>query len=349
MSLISLQKHFNLRGPLFLSPMAGGPSTPALAAAVSNAGGMGSLGGAYLTAEQLEGEIKNTQALTSRPFGVNLFVPAADPVLAPQQLQLAITATRAYRQELQINEKPLEPPFSQDFNKQIEVVLRLKPALFSFVFGLVDKAIISELKKQGIFTMGAVTSAEEAVKLQETGVQSFVAQGVEAGGHRALFDDKQKDPRIGVIQLTQDCLRVTDLPLVAAGGLMTGADIRKVLDLGAQGAQLGTAFLACEEAGTSKPYLRALLTSPRRTRLTRAFSGRWARGLENRFMLEMENRMDAILPYPAQNTFTRDIRNASAQQDKNDFLSLWAGEGVEQITQTKAGELADQLLTEAGF
>ncbi|MBS1969714.1 MAG: nitronate monooxygenase [Bdellovibrionales bacterium] len=342
-----LMKRFEMKLPLILAPMGGGPSTPALAAAVCNAGGLGSLGCAYLSPELMTQEIQKTRELTKRPFVVNLFVPAEEPVLDEMSLHRALKATKIYRDELELEKPDFKPPYAENFDAQFEAMLREKPAAFSFVFGSLDRKYLEACQREGIYTMGTATTLDEALLLQEAGVEAVIAQGVEAGGHRAIFDAKKEDPQIGVlplVSLLKDHIRV---PIIAAGAIMNGKGIKAAVDLGAQAAQLGTAFLLCEEAGTNKAYRLFLLdTQQRTTHLTRAFSGRIARGIENRFMMEMKDKESAILPFPAQNAFTRDIRGKAAQMRRPEFLSMWAGEGVAQIRTMKAAELVQMLAAE---
>ncbi|TGK05012.1 nitronate monooxygenase [Leptospira semungkisensis] len=336
-----------LKGPLILSPLAGGPSTPELIAAVSNAGGLGSLGLAYETPEQIHTIIQKTRTLTSKPIAVNLFVPSEDPALTSEQINSAHDATKKYREELGIPSPKVEPPYSINFDKQFEAMLQEKPAVFSFTFGLLDRSYINECKKNHIITCGTATTLEEGILAEERGVDWLVAQGIEAGGHRGIFSAKTEDSMIGLFPLVRFLATNLKIPVIAAGGIMDGAGIAAALRLGAKAAQLGTAFLLCEEAGTSKPYRKALLDKGNlHTKTTRVFSGRIARGLENRFMKEMEERQGSILPFPAQNSFTRDIRRKSAELGMSDFLSLWAGQGVAQIRQMNAGELVSVLFDE---
>ncbi|TGL58733.1 NAD(P)H-dependent flavin oxidoreductase [Leptospira sarikeiensis] len=336
-----------LKGPLILAPLAGGPSTPALVAAVSNAGGLGSLGLAYETPEQISSIIKETRKLTSKPFAVNLFVPTKDPDLLPEKTELAIKSTEKYRKELGIPSPQLKAPYSIDFDQQFESILRERPAVFSFTFGLLDHHYVEECRKNNIITCGTATTLEEGISLEETHVDWIVAQGIEAGGHRGIFSASSEDQMIGLFPLTRSLTQKLRIPVISAGGIMDGAGIAAVLALGAQAAQLGTAFLLCDEAGTSEPYRKALLDQKdRKTKTTRVFSGRIARGLENRFMKEMEKDPDVILPFPAQNVFTRDIRKRSSELGISDFLSLWSGQGIDLIRQMKAEELVSVLFEE---
>jgi nitronate monooxygenase len=342
-----LTTRLELDGPLIQAPMAGGASTPELAAAASNAGALGSLGGAYLSPVELEKVIRKTAQLTSRPFAVNLFAPVVEPELNELQIQAAVEATRPYRRDLGLPDPALKPPYCPNFEEQFAVVLNERPAVFSFTFGLIDRRLLAECRKRDILTIGSATTLEEALALEENGVDAVVAQGAEAGAHRATFSPTRDDPLIGLAALVPALAGRLSIPVVAAGGIMNGAGIASARALGAEAAQLGTAFLACAESGISEPYRSALL-DPKggATRLTRAFSGRWARGLPNRFMLEMAAAENTILPFPAQNTLTQDIRKKAAEAGSSDYLSLWAGQGVGLIRPMKARTLVETLYRE---
>lgn len=327
--------------------MAGGATTPELVAAVSNAGALGSLGGAYLNSPELEKVIRQIKRLTDRPFGVNLFAPCPEPALSENQIQVAMAATKSYRQELGIPDPAVHAPFSQNFEDQFSVVLKERPAVFSFTLGLLDRRFPEECRKRTILTFGTATTLEEGLALEEIGVDAVVAQGAEAGAHRGTFSSEREDLLIGLAALVPILVGKLRIPVIAAGGIMNGQGIAAALALGAQAAQLGTAFLACDESGISKAYRDALLDpKPKATCLTRAFSGRWARGLENRFIVEMVAKENAILPFPAQNAFTQDIRKKAAELGLSDYLSLWAGQGVGLIRAMEAETLVKTLFKE---
>ncbi|HEX4134290.1 MAG TPA: nitronate monooxygenase [Bryobacteraceae bacterium] len=333
--------------PLIQAPLGGGPSTPALVAAVSNAGALGSLGCAYMSPEQIESAIGEIRRPTQRPFGVNLFAPCTSPAISSAQMEAALAVTRGYRNELGLGDPVMRPPFQQSFDPQMAVVLQAKPRVFSFTFGMPDQSVIDECRRAGILTMGTATTVEEGLALEELGVDAVVAQGIEAGGHRGIFDASAKDHGQNTLVLVCEMAKALRSPVAASGGLMTGKDIAAALVSGAQAAHLGTAFLLCDEAGTTKPYREALRSAGvDRTRLTRVFSGRWARGLENRFMTEMELHRNAILPFPIQNAFTRDIRKKAVETGRAEFLSLWAGQGAGSIREIPAGELVEVLREE---
>ena len=333
--------------PLIQAPMAGGPTTPELVAAVAQAGCLGSVGGALMSPAALADMIKQVQALTARPFAVNLFAPTPALAVSAEAWQTITEHTRTHRQELGLADPMMPAVFAQDFTEQIQVILQLRPRVFSFIFGIPPADIVHACRERGIATLGTATQLAEAVALQEAGVDCICAQGVEAGGHRGAFlpVTGQAMPVLSLVQAIRGRLRG---PLIAAGGIMNGRGIAAALLRGADAVQMGTAFLACPEAGTAAPYRAALLATdvPKQTAFISAFSGRPARGLINRFSRDMEPHADAILPFPAQNAFTRDIRDAATQQNRAEFLSLWAGQGINQIRSMPVKQLIDTLRSE---
>jgi nitronate monooxygenase len=342
-----LSQRLGLKGPLFAAPLGGGPTGPELVAAAANAGALGIVAGAYLQPDELDASIKKTRALTSRNFAVNLFAPQTEAVFTPGALDTALAAMRPLRAALGLRDPDFKPPYHPDFDRQFAVVLQHKPMIFSFVFGLLTEAHMHACRAAGILTMGTAASLDDALALQESGADIVVAQGIEAGGHRAMFDMRDRDPMLGTEALTAQLAARLRVPVVAAGGMMDGRGITAAIRHGAQAAMLGTAFLACDEAATSTPYRRALLDPQRAaTRLTRGFSGRWARGIDNRFMRHMAAHESSILPFLAQNALTRDIRAAGTQADRPDFLSLWAGTGVAPLRISPAASLIEALFME---
>lgn len=332
--------------------MAGGPTTVALVAGACEAGAMGSLGGAYSTPAAIRDMIIETRKSTSKPFAINLFAPAKPTVMTDGDVKAAIEATRPYRQELEIKDPELKPPFHENFDEQFAIILETKPAALSFIFGSIGKERIAACRQAGILTMGTATTVAEAKALEADGVDAIIVQGEEAGGHRGFFDAPENGaitPPTGVFKLREllpAVVKSVNVPVIAAGGIMNGREIDEMLSLGAQAVQMGTAFLACPEAGTNAPYVKTLTAKgTKTTSLTRAFSGRWARGIENRFMRVMRN-VPAILPYPAQNAFTRDIRAASLKKATPEYMSLWAGTGVDHLRPLPIRELIALLESE---
>ena len=338
-----------VRHPLVLAPMAGGPSTPALCAAVSEAGGLGSYGAAYLAPEKLRDEIRAIRAATSRPFAINLF--ADDGVAADEAtLTAAREALARFRAELGL--PPAGPRAAlpdvaiPPLAPLAEVLLEERVPVFSFTFGIPPREMLDACRKAGIATMGTATTVAEAQALEQAGVDFVCAQGAEAGGHHGTFDRDAEPPLIGTLALVPQVVDAVRLPVIAAGGIMDGRGFAAALALGAGAVSLGTAFLRCPEAGTSAPY-RAALRQARddATVITRAFSGRAARGLSNRFTREMSSA--PIAPYPIQNALTREIRAAAARLGDPGFLSLWAGQAAALAREMPARELVAQIVHEA--
>lgn len=332
-----------LKYPLIVAPMAGGPSSVDLVSVSSRAGALGSIGAAYSTPDAIKDFARQVRAQCSSPFAINLFIPTPPPEVSGRQILRAYEATEKYRDELDLERPLITAPYEEDFDLQFETVLKLKPAVFSFVFGLLKKEYVEAAKKEKIVLIGTATTLEEAQLLEATGVDAVTLQGYEAGGHRGLFKVNSPDPAITTFDLLRQCKDKIKIPLIAAGGIMTAEDVKSALSQGAEAVQMGTAFLTCKEAGTSAPYRRALMSDQRKTKTTLAFSGRFARGIENRFMLEIEKNPQSILPFPVQNKFTRDIRTASVKKDSSEFISLWSGTGQGHLWTGSAEALIESL------
>lgn len=343
-----LSRRLGIDHPLVVAPMAGGPSTPELVAASSEAGALGSFGAGYLAPEALRQAIRDIRARTRRPFAVNLFVP--EPEAAPPgeaELASAAAALEPIGRELGVVPRPrlAAPP---DFAGQLAVVKEERVPVFSYTFGLLPASEVEALHGLGTVVLGSATTVEEARALEATGVDGIVAQGAEAGGHRGTFAGPPERALIGTIALVPQVVDAVHVPVVAAGGIMDGRGIVAALALGAAAVQLGTAFLACPESGASALHKREVL-SPRAadpTRLTRAYSGKLVRGFATRFMVDVE-KAGAILPYPYQNALTGELRQAAAKQGRADLASMWAGQGVALARARPAGELVRELVAEA--
>jgi nitronate monooxygenase len=297
--------------PIIKAPLAGAGDTPELVAAVSEAGGLGILGAAYLQPEAIRAAARRIRDLTTRPFGLNLFAPLQPaPVL---DTALALQRLAPWFEELSLPppaELPTQP--HPDFGAQLEAVLASAPALFSFAFGEIPAEAVEAARRQGIFLLGTATTVEEAVGLRRSGVDAVVAQGSEAGGHRGTYATSFEAGMVGTMALVPQVADAIDAPVIASGGIMDGRGIAAALALGAAAVQLGTAFLTCPEAGTPPPYREALLGAAEdSTRITAAFSGRPARGIDNRFLSEMADA--EILDFPYQNALTRPLRTRAAE------------------------------------
>jgi nitronate monooxygenase len=240
---------------------------------------------------------------------------------------------------------PKVPP--DPFDQQFEAVIEARPAAFSFTFGIPGPAAMARLRSLGILSIGTATTVEEARLLSDAGVDAISAQGSEAGAHRGTFAGSFEHSMVPALQLTREIAAAVPQPVIAAGGLMDGRDIAQALKAGASAAQLGTAFLPCPECAASEAYKQAILAAREDTTvITRAFSGRPARGLSNQFMAQVAGREETILPYPLQNMLTRPMRTAAAKQGKAGYLSLWAGQGVTRARALPAGDLVRALVDE---
>ncbi|TQK44535.1 nitroalkane oxidase [Streptomyces sp. SLBN-118] len=334
------------RYPIVQAPMAGGASCPQLAAAVSEAGGLGFLAAGYKTADGMYQEVKQVRGLTAQPFGVNLFMPqpnTADPgAVEVYRNQLAGEATWY--------ETPLGDPESgrdDGYEAKLAILLDDPVPLVSFTFGCPTRSVLDSFAKAGTFTVVTVTTPEEAQAAQWAGADAVCVQGIEAGGHQGTHrDDPESDGTgIGLLSLVALVRESVQLPVIAAGGLMRGGQIAGVLAAGAVAAQLGTAFLVCPESGANALHKQAM-TNPLfvRTELTRAFSGRPARGLVNRFM--REHGPYAPAAYPQVHHLTSGLRKAAAKAGDPQGMALWAGQGHRLARELPAGRLIDVLVAE---
>jgi len=330
-----------LAAPVIAAPMAGGASTPKLVAEVGSAGGLGFLAAGLLAVDALAGQLAALAELTDRPFGVNLFVPGSKSTV-----DLSVYRERVAAQAALAGVEPGDPVWDDDsYAAKLELVLALRVPVVSFTFGLPDVDEVRRLRAAGSFVVVTVTTPAEAKQAAQIGADALCVQGLDAGGHRATLTDDGVSPGGGELLGTLAALRlvaaVVDLPLIAAGGLATGADVAAVLTAGAAAAQLGTAFLLCPEAGTAPGHRLALEEKTRRTALTRAFSGRPARGLVNRFL--SENTPHAPAAYPNLNALTKPIRATGDPE----LMSLWAGQTYSLIEAAPAADVVRRLDVEA--
>ncbi|MEU6080869.1 nitronate monooxygenase [Streptomyces sp. NPDC047108] len=334
--------------PIVQAPMAGGASCPELAAAVCDAGGLGFLAAGYKTPEAMYQEIKQLRGLTERPFGVNVFMP--QPSLADPG------ALEVYREQLSGEASWYETPLGDTdgslddaYEAKLAILLDDPVPVVSFTFGCPSRAALDAFTKTGTLTVVTVTSAAEAQAAQWAGADAVCVQGIEAGGHQSTHhDDPQADGTssgVGLLTLVTQVSEAVQLPIIAAGGLMRGSQIAGALAAGAEAAQLGTAFLVAPESGANALHKRAM-TDPLfpRTELTRAFSGRPARGLVNRFIREHGRYAPAA--YPQIHHMTAGLRKAAATAGDPQGMALWAGQGHRMARQLPAGELVEVLVAE---
>ena len=354
----SLRNDLALRLPIVQGPMTGS-DTPALAAAVSAAGGLGMLGCGMRSPAAIAEAAAEVRRRTDRPFGLNLFVqdtPAPDAAtvdaalarLAPLYAEFGLTPTVPAR-------------WCEDFAAQFEALIAARPAVASFTFGILNPAQVERLHQAGCTVIGTATTVAEAVAWADVGADAVVASGMEAGGHRGTFLASQAGAAapsladfaaamVGTLALVPPCvdaLAPRGLPVIAAGGIMDGRGIAAAQALGAEAVQMGTAFLACDESGIGPAYREALARATATdTRTTRVFSGRPARGIVNAMMDRLQAHETTVPAYPVQNALTGALRRASAEAGRADHLSLWAGQGVAAVRPLPAASLVATLEAE---
>jgi nitronate monooxygenase len=335
--------------PIFQGPFGGGNSTPALVAAVSNGGALGAYGAVGHEPERIAEVVAAIRALTARPFAINLWVPIPgqdDAVVAPEAFTRAAERIAPFAREHRLD---APAPVSQrpTFEAQVEALLRAAPPVYSFVMGVPDEAVLAEIRKRGAVSVGTATTVEEAVALEQAGCDVVVASGSDAGGHRGSFLRPVEQSLVGTMSLVPQIAASVRIPVVAAGGIADGRGIAAALALGAAGVQIGTAFLATHESGAPAAHKALLGTErARTTRLTRAFSGRHARGIENELMRALEEHPEDILPYPMQYEATGPLRRAAGKAGRADHLALWAGQSAALARPTSAAELLERLASE---
>lgn len=341
-----LTRRLSLKHPIIQAPLAGGGDTPRLVAAVCNAGALGFIGAAYLTPPQIVDASRAVRAGTNRPFGINLFAPVAAPE-AWKNPGPALERVAPFFAELGLPAPILPTSGGHSFHEQFAVALESGASVFSFTFGILPRSAIDAIKARGLFLIGTATTVDEAIALEKVGVDAIVTQASEAGGHRGTFAGPFDSGLIGAMALVPQVVDAVSVPVIASGGIMDGRGIAAALVLGADGVQMGTAFLTCDESGIPDAYKEAILAAHEDgTRLTRAFSGRPARGIVNRFMIEVDRAPDSILPFPFQNLLTRPLRTAAATAGRAEFLSLWAGQGVRLARRQSAPSLVSRLAKE---
>ncbi|MFI2367363.1 NAD(P)H-dependent flavin oxidoreductase [Streptomyces sp. NPDC018833] len=351
-----LTELLDLEVPIVQGPFGGGLSSVALASAVSEGGGLGSYGAHILTPHGIGELVSELRKATVRPFAVNLWVPHPDEAAAPPDRDRTARYAELLRpwfEELGLSTNQLEdPPPAPAFEEQIDALLAAEPPVISFVMGIPDGRVLDEARRRSIRTIGTATTVEEALAIEAAGMDAVVASGSDAGGHRGSFLRPVNESLVGTFSLVPQVAQAVSIPVVAAGGLADGRGIAAALTLGADGAQIGTGFLTTEESGASAIH-RAALHGPeaRTTVLTRAFSGRLARAVPNRFTREALAYENELAPYPIQYTLTRPLRTAAAERGLADYVNLWAGQAAALTRPGGARAYLDELIagTEAAL
>lgn len=336
--------------PILQGPFGGNLSSVELTAAVSNAGGLGGYGVYTMTPQEIFEVDKQIKAATNKPYNINLWVSDhdnADIALTDEQFSKAKELFKPYFDEVGIPlpEKPAS--FQSRFENQLEVILDVRPKVFSFMFGALPADILEQCRKLGIVTVGAATTVDEAIFLENSGVDMIIASGFEAGGHRPSFLTSAENSLTGTFVLLQLIREKVKIPVIAAGGIANGKGISAALALGASAAQIGTAFLAVDESNALPIHKQILFSDASKyTTLSRAYTGRLGRGLSSRIAKEIVGKETNILPFPLQTTFMSPLRKAALDQEKWDMVLFWGGQIAPILKHTKAKELMHSLIEE---
>jgi len=339
-----------IRYPILQGPFGGNLSSVALVAAVSNAGGLGGYGAYTLSPQEIIAVDRQIKAVTGQPYNLNLWVSDMDTVngsVSDERYDKAAALFRPYFEEagIPLPEKPA--PFHSRFENQLQAVLDIRPKVFSFMFGTLPHDAMVQCKRLGIITAGAATTLDEALYLENTGVDMIIASGFEAGGHRPSFLASAESSTTGTFVLLQLIREKVKVPVIAAGGIASGKAVAAALALGATAVQVGTAFLATEESN-ALPVHREMLFSgaAKYTTLSRAFTGRLGRGISSRIARDLNGRDEDFLPFPLQTTFMAPLRQAALSQEKWDMVLFWAGQIAPVLKHRHADQLMRSLVEE---
>jgi nitronate monooxygenase len=333
--------------PIIQGPL-GGFSTQRLAAAVSNFGGLGSFGAHGLDPGAIAGVIADIRALTSKPFAMNLWVSMEDAgaaVSGEEAFKRSVTVLAPHLDALGVAHPAYTPYVPVSFEAQARVLIDARVPVFSFIYGIPSKEILDECRAKGIITIGTATTVDEAVALEKAGADIVVASGFEAGGHRGSFLRSAEESLTGTFSLVPQVADAVDVPVVAAGGIADARGVVAAFALGADGVQIGTAFLATEESGASELHREALLSAKAaRTGLTKGFTGRLARGIRNRLMDDLNQPGTEILPYPLQRGLVKHVVAAAGKAGRVDLLQLWSGQNASLLRHAHAAGLLKDLI-----
>lgn len=340
---------FKIDYPIIQAGMAGGPTTIELVTEVSDAGGLGTLGAAYMTPEALRQAIKEIQSTTEKPFGVNIFAAqVTDDFSRLEEVQKALSPFRSQLEIQKIQSSYESPDWSEE---QFNICIEEGVPIISTAFGCLSAEQMRAAKERHIKIIAMVTTVAEAKQAEASGADALVAQGSEAGGHRSTFslEDHPAGAQIGTLSLVPQVVDAVGIPVIAAGGIIDGRGLVASLALGAQGVQIGTRFVGSRESGAHPAYKQAIFNSDEEsTVVTKSFSGRPARGIKNHFIEMFEQNGIDPLPFPSQNTITKDIRAAAAKADDPEFMSLWAGQSTRNLTEeVAAARIVRSIMEEA--
>lgn len=333
----------SLDAPIVQGPFGSGLSSVDLVVAVSESGGLGSFGVHHLDGAGIRDIAARIRARTRRAFAMNLWIPLGDsddPQVSDEQWQVALQTLKPWFDDLRVPLPERPARFGPRFEEQLETVIELAPPVFSFVFGVPSAAALERCRRAGIVTLGTATTVDEARRLADAGVDAIVASGMEAGGHRVSFLRSAEEGLTGTLALVPAVVDSTRVPVIAAGGIADGRGIAAARTLGASAAQIGTAFLACEESNASPLHRQMLFSAAaRRTSLTRAFTGRLARSVHNEFIERLHGLEDRLPAYPVQAWLTAQLKEAALAAGRADVISLWSGQAAPLLRHRRAREL----------
>ena len=345
-----ITKLLGLDHPIVQGPFGGGLSSVELAAAVSNAGGLGSFGAQHLSPEQVTETIAALRARTDRAVNVNLWVSTHDipeEEVTDAHWAAAVERLRPLYDEVGVAPPERPRPAAHAFGVLAEALIEARPPVFSFVYGIPDAAILDACRDAGIVTVGTAITTDEAVALDEAGVDAIVASGFEAGGHRVSFLRPAEDSLVGTLALIPATVDAVAAPVIAAGGIADPRQIAAAFTLGAEAVQIGTAFLATRQSGATPEHRHALGHGDRHTRLTRLFSGRLARGLATDIMYAIADSDERVGRFPYQGALMRPIVDAARRQGRDDLTVFWAGQSARLVEPDRdAVELLDRLVAD---
>jgi nitronate monooxygenase len=348
-NLTRVNERLGIAYPVIQGPFGGGLSSTKLAATVSNAGGLGSYGADGLSPVDIGTLVKEMRSLTQQPFAVNLWVPQRDGQQSnAHAFDYGQAILHDYYEELGIDAPTRPRDFIENYEAQVEALLEARPPVFSFVYGLPDASVLDACRSSGIVTLGTATTADEAILLDNAGVDCIIASGFEAGGHKGSFLKSPDESLMGTFALVPQVVDQVVAPVVAAGGIADARGIKAAFALGAEGVQIGTAFLACQESGALDGHRQMLFgNAGKNTLLTKVLTGRLARTMANRFVEEMRQHESKLPPYPEQSWLTGTLKTAAISQGKVDLIALWAGQAAPLLRFKDAKLLFDDLVKKA--
>lgn len=336
--------------PILQGPFGGNLSSVELVSTVSNAGGLGGYGAYTLSPQEISEVDRQIKAATDRPYNINLWVSdtdAVDGTVSDEHFIRSQNLFKPYFDELGIPLPEKPAPFNTRFENQVEVILHQRPPVFSFMFGNPSADVLEQCRRLGIVTVGAATTLDEAIALEAAGVDMIIASGFEAGGHRPSFLAPAESSTIGTFVLLQLIKEKVKIPVIAAGGIANGKGVAAALALGADAAQIGTAFLATDESNATAVHKQMLFSDAAKyTTLSRAFTGRLGRGITSRIAKDLVHREKDFLPFPLQTQFMAHIRKAAIEQEKWDMILFWGGQIAPVLKHKKAAELMNALIEE---